>query len=580
LYSTKAASATVAAISAGLNSKIDSINIVAGSNVTVVQNPSKTWTISSVGGGGNSWLPVAGLGMTITAPTSSTYLFSVTDYIGKTEVADISAGLQSQINNIVIPSVTGYATTTQVTQLSGYVNQNTNSINDLYATKAASTTVAAISAGLQSQINNIVIPNVTGFATISQVASISAVLNTQVTQLSGYVLANTNSINDLYATRATSSTVQAISGGLQTQITQISGYVNQNTNSINTLFSTYANTTTVAAISAGLNTQVTQLSGYVNQNTNSINTLFSTYANTTTVAAISAGLNSKVVQLSGYSLANSNSINTLFNTYTNSSTTQAISAGLMANIAYSTQRNMKTYTQNSHGFTNGNILAYNGTNWVLAQANTPNNSEAIGIVEDYTANTFNLVSTGYINLYSQTLTPGSIYFVSDITAGLLSINAPTANGAVSKPICVAISTKEAIVYSMRGTLVSTLQFVDTSTIQSISGNKTFISNVALNGGMSVNTTVISVSAYSVQSSEVALLLAYSGGNQVITLPNSPVDGRTLEIKKIANTAYLVSLSSPGVNIDGSPSNYTFFNYNQAVKIRYCNTPSYIGWYIF
>jgi hypothetical protein len=91
----------VAAISAGLQSQIDSINLVAGANVSIIENPNNTWTISSVGGGGgNSWLPVAGTGMTITAPTSSSYLFTVSDYIGKTEVAAISSGLQSQLISI------------------------------------------------------------------------------------------------------------------------------------------------------------------------------------------------------------------------------------------------------------------------------------------------------------------------------------------------------------------------------------------------------------------------------------------------------------------------------------------------
>jgi len=107
LYSNYTNISTTHSISAGLQEQLDSINIVAGSNVTVVQNPNKTWTISSIGGSGggggtgNGWTPIAGTGMSITAPTTSSYLFSVDDYIGATEVASISSGLQSQLDSML-----------------------------------------------------------------------------------------------------------------------------------------------------------------------------------------------------------------------------------------------------------------------------------------------------------------------------------------------------------------------------------------------------------------------------------------------------------------------------------------------
>jgi hypothetical protein len=100
---------TTSAISAGLQSQLNSINIVAGSNVTVVQNPSKTWTISSTStGGGSGFTPIAGNGMTITAPTTSSYLFSVDDYISKTNVSSVSAGLQNQFNLFSISGASSF----------------------------------------------------------------------------------------------------------------------------------------------------------------------------------------------------------------------------------------------------------------------------------------------------------------------------------------------------------------------------------------------------------------------------------------------------------------------------------------
>jgi len=66
LASTLTPLVTTSAISAGLQSQINSINVVAGTNVTINQNE-KTWTISSIGGG-NSWFPIQGNGMSITPP--------------------------------------------------------------------------------------------------------------------------------------------------------------------------------------------------------------------------------------------------------------------------------------------------------------------------------------------------------------------------------------------------------------------------------------------------------------------------------------------------------------------------------
>jgi trimeric autotransporter adhesin len=222
LFSSYTNSSTTSVISAGLQSQIDSINIVAGSNVTVVQNPSKTWTISSVGGStGNSWLPTSGVGISITAPTTANYLFSVVDYIGKTEVSNISAGLNTSIQQI-----SGYVQSNVVVDL-----QQTNSINTLFSTYTNSSTTSAISAGL----------------------------NTRLLSVESINTSQTNSINTLFGTYTNSSTTSAISAGLNTRLLSAESINTVQTNSINTLFSTYTNSTTTANISAGLQSQIANL---------------------------------------------------------------------------------------------------------------------------------------------------------------------------------------------------------------------------------------------------------------------------------------------------------------------------------
>lgn len=391
------------------------------------------------------------------------------------------------------------------------------------------TVTAAISAGLQSQINS----DRANYTLNTTTSAISAGLQNQITN-------NNNSLNNYTLTTTTS----AISAGLQSQI--------------NSTRANYTLNTTTALISAGLQTQIT--------NTSNALTTYTTLVNT---AAVSAGLQKNI----------NDNYNAL-NNYTLNTSTAAISAGLVSSISYKTSRNMRTYTQNGHPFSNGSIVAYNGSAWVFAQSNNPNNSEAIGIVENTTSTTFDVVTSGYIYLYSQSLTPGNVYFVSDTLAGTLSVTEPTTQGSVSKPICFAISSTEAIVYSMRGTIVSGIQYVDTSTVQSISGIKSFNDTISINAGVTEAISVISISAYAIQSSEITLLCNYARGNQVLTLPTSPYHGRKIDIKKIVNTPYQIILQANSVNIEGSSNNYTFTNYNQAVSIKYCGTPGNIGWFVF
>lgn len=101
-----------------------------------------------------------------------------------------------------------------------------------------------------------------------------------------------------------------------------------------------------------------------------------------------------------------------------------------------------TYTQAAHGFTVGQMLRYNGTIWVLAQADTISHSRAIGIIQAVTTDTFELVTQGLVTLPIsllsvttyvgptlttqplQTLIPGTVYYLDSLTAGALSIAVP------------------------------------------------------------------------------------------------------------------------------------------------------------
>jgi hypothetical protein len=90
----------VASISGNLQTQKQN-TLISGSNIKTINGVSLLGSgdISISGGTGSSWTPTSGTGVTITAPTSSTYNFSVSDYISKTESVSISADLQTQLTN-------------------------------------------------------------------------------------------------------------------------------------------------------------------------------------------------------------------------------------------------------------------------------------------------------------------------------------------------------------------------------------------------------------------------------------------------------------------------------------------------
>ena len=110
--------------------------------------------------------------------------------------------------------------------------------------------------------------------------------------------------------------------------------------------------------------------------------------------------------------------------------------------------------QTSHGFAVGDVLRFDGTNYAKAQANFAANAEVVGIVAVVpTANTFVLHYGGRITGLTG-LTSGTIYFLDDDTAGLLTATEPADSGDVSKPILIADSTTSGYFYNWRGMLAS------------------------------------------------------------------------------------------------------------------------------
>ena len=111
--------------------------------------------------------------------------------------------------------------------------------------------------------------------------------------------------------------------------------------------------------------------------------------------------------------------------------------------------------QPGHRFTVGQIVIYNGANYVLAQADNSVDCEVIGIVSEVIdANNFQLLTEGFVSGLSD-LTSGDTYFLSDVTPGLLTLTEPVTAMHISKPLFIAQSATTGYFHNWRGKVIPT-----------------------------------------------------------------------------------------------------------------------------
>jgi len=121
-------------------------------------------------------------------------------------------------------------------------------------------------------------------------------------------------------------------------------------------------------------------------------------------------------------------------------------------------------TQTAHGFSAGDVVYLDGADYTLAQADDAVTAEVVGIVSAVgDANTFTLHYGGRITTLSG-LTAGTVYFLDDATAGLLTDTEPTAVGSVSKPLLIADSTTSGYFVNMRGAVIGDISAANMMTL--------------------------------------------------------------------------------------------------------------------
>lgn len=144
--------------------------------------------------------------------------------------------------------------------------------------------------------------------------------------------------------------------------------------------------------------------------------------------------------------------------------------------------NKKTITQVNHQFIVGTpLLLQSNGNYATAIANTPANSEVIGVVSRVIdGNNFELTFIGEVfNINFPQITidgtagsTGSIYYLSPYVAGKVSTSYPTQVNTVHKAVLVATSSTSAIVIPWTGGVLS-----ETVTLAESSSNTILISQI-------------------------------------------------------------------------------------------------------
>ncbi len=90
----------------------------------------------------------------------------------------------------------------------------------------------------------------------------------------------------------------------------------------------------------------------------------------------------------------------------------------------------------------------------LAKADSPSGAEVFGIVNGETGdNTISVATHGIVNIPSGGLEPGCVHFLDPSTAGGLTKTEPNVLGQVSKPILIATSETQGVLYNFRGQLL-------------------------------------------------------------------------------------------------------------------------------
>ena len=136
----------------------------------------------------------------------------------------------------------------------------------------------------------------------------------------------------------------------------------------------------------------------------------------------------------------------------NKETLWALSAANTYSQVGGNAKNISETITQANSFIAGYVIYRNGSTYSLAKADAAATAEAVGIVQSASGTQFTVVYAGKITGLSG-LSDGGVYFVSDTTAGVLTLTEPNTTDHVSKPILIADSATTGVVVNFRGEVI-------------------------------------------------------------------------------------------------------------------------------
>ena len=209
--------------------------------------------------------------------------------------------------------------------------------------------------------------------------------------------------------------------------------------------------------------------------------------------------------------------------------------------AGSGERIEKEYTQASHGFAVGEVVAWSGSSFIKALADGSQDAEVVGFVTEVAdVNNFTIVFSGYIEgISGLTLSGNTTYFVSTTVAGGLQAVQPSEQNEISKPILTTFTSDDALVFQYRefvissGTTDSDLKQVFVTTASDIIIPETSTNALYASSG----TTGYTLTATPIEGSEITIVdeLGTAGTNNIL------IDGNGKNIYD--NTSFNVAINT-------------------------------------
>jgi hypothetical protein len=189
----------------------------------------------------------------------------------------------------------------------------------------------------------------------------------------------------------------------------------------------------------------------------------------------------------------------------------------------------KSIYQPSHGFNVNDVVGWSGGTYNKPIADGTYDGEVLGIVNKVSGNTFELTQTGYVTGLTAVLVANNTYFLSDLTAGLLTTNETTLNGHIVKPMLIATSSSTGWVLSYAGYQVSTGGTIAAISEFTITGNSV-TTGFTVNHGLSKQFVSVEVVKNSSPYATIYTNIERPNANCVcITFDTAPASGQQYKI---------------------------------------------------